>query len=377
LRILPTGASRHVSSRFRPASLVAAFVLAATSFVALIPTAAHADPIDDKRAEAAQLQDQIEANGAKADALSEQLNGAQYRLDQAEAAIASAQQRQDEIAQQVADLKSKLGERAAALYKDAGSGSPVVGFDTSSAKQLSDASKYSAVVSEHDDTLVKQLRAADKDLQVQKTKSQEAEADAAKERDAVNSSLSEVQAANATQQQLLDQVNGEISELVAQEAARREAAAQAAAAAKYTAPKSGSGGGGGGGAGGGGGVADAPGPGSGGAGQAIAYAQAQLGKPYCYAGTGPGCFDCSGLTMRAWGSAGVTMPHYSGAQYSSFPHVSLSALQPGDLVFWGPGGSDHVGLYIGGGQMIHAPHTGDVVRVAAVYGSPSGAVRPG
>jgi cell wall-associated NlpC family hydrolase len=81
--------------------------------------------------------------------------------------------------------------------------------------------------------------------------------------------------------------------------------------------------------------------------------------------------------MMAWGSAGVSMPHYSGAQYSSFPHVSLSALQPGDLVFWGPGGSDHVGLYIGGGQMIHAPHTGDVVRVAAVYGSPSGAVRPG
>jgi cell wall-associated NlpC family hydrolase len=246
-----------------------------------------------------------------------------------------------------------------------------VGFDTSNAKQLSDASKYSAIVSQHDDKLVKQLRAADKDLQDQKAKSLEAEADAAKERDAVNSSLGEVQAANAEQQRLLDQVNGEIADLVAQEAARREAAAQAAAAAKYTAPKSGRGGGGGGGP-----IADA-GPGSGGAQQAIAYAQAQLGKPYCYAGTGPGCFDCSGLTMQAWGSAGVTMPHYSGAQYSSFPHVSLSAMQPGDLVFWGPGGSDHVGLYIGGGQMIHAPHTGDVVRVAAVYGSPSGAVRPG
>ena len=115
----------------------------------------------------------------------------------------------------------------------------------------------------------------------------------------------------------------------------------------------------------------------GGASAAIAYARSQLGKPYCYAGSGPACFDCSGLTMRAWGAAGVSMPHYSGAQYSMFPHVPLSAMQPGDLVFWGPGGSDHVGLYIGGGQMIAAPHTGDVVKIQAVYGSPVGAARPG
>jgi cell wall-associated NlpC family hydrolase len=116
---------------------------------------------------------------------------------------------------------------------------------------------------------------------------------------------------------------------------------------------------------------------SGGAGAAIAFARAQLGKPYCYAGAGPGCFDCSGLTMRAWGAAGVSMPHYSGAQYAMFPHVPLSAMLPGDLVFWGPGGSQHVGLYIGGGQMIAAPHTGDVVKIQAVWGTPVGAARPG
>jgi cell wall-associated NlpC family hydrolase len=115
----------------------------------------------------------------------------------------------------------------------------------------------------------------------------------------------------------------------------------------------------------------------GGAAAAIAYARAQLGKPYCFAGAGPSCFDCSGLTMRAWGAAGVSMPHYSGAQYSMFPHVPLNAMQPGDLVFWGPGGSQHVGLYIGGGQMIAAPHTGDVVKIQAVWGSPVGAARPG
>jgi peptidoglycan DL-endopeptidase CwlO len=115
----------------------------------------------------------------------------------------------------------------------------------------------------------------------------------------------------------------------------------------------------------------------GGAATAIAYARAQLGKPYRYAAAGPDAFDCSGLTMRAWGAAGVSMPHYSGAQYTRFPKVPLNAMQPGDLVFWGPGGSEHVGLYIGGGQMIAAPRTGDVVKIQAVWGSPVGAVRPG
>jgi cell wall-associated NlpC family hydrolase len=115
----------------------------------------------------------------------------------------------------------------------------------------------------------------------------------------------------------------------------------------------------------------------GGAATAIAYARAQLGKPYRYAAAGPDAFDCSGLTMRAWGAAGVSMPHYSGAQYSMFPKVPLGSMLPGDLVFWGPGGSEHVGLYIGGGQMIAAPSTGDVVKIQAVWGSPVGAVRPG
>src|SRR5260370_16107698 len=80
--------------------------------------------------------------------------------------------------------------------------------------------------------------------------------------------------------------------------------------------------------------------------------------------------------MQAWGAAGVNMPHYSGAQYSMFPHVPLNAMQPGDLVFWGPGGSEHVGLYIGGGPMIAAPSTGDVVKIPAVWGSPPGAAPP-
>ncbi len=103
-----------------------------------------------------------------------------------------------------------------------------------------------------------------------------------------------------------------------------------------------------------------------GAGAAIAAAQSVMGTPYKWAGASPsGGFDCSGLTMWAWARAGKSLPHSSAAQYAATQRISLDQLQPGDLVFFNNPIS-HVGLYIGGGQMIHAPHTGDVVRVAPI-----------
>ncbi|CNG13980.1 cell wall-associated hydrolase%2C invasion-associated protein [Mycobacterium tuberculosis] len=103
--------------------------------------------------------------------------------------------------------------------------------------------------------------------------------------------------------------------------------------------------------------------------KAIAYARAQLGKPYVWGATGPGAFDCSGLTYAAYRAAGITLPRVSGAQWRHGPRVPAGREQPGDLVFFnsGPGTSTsnpgHVGLVIGGGKMIAAPHTGTVVQV--------------
>jgi cell wall-associated NlpC family hydrolase len=115
-----------------------------------------------------------------------------------------------------------------------------------------------------------------------------------------------------------------------------------------------------------------------GAAAAIAAAESVLGTPYQYAGASPEeGFDCSGLTMWAWNHAGVSLPHSSAAQYEALPHIDKSQLQPGDLVFfYNP--IHHVGLYIGGGQMIDAPHTGTVVQRRAVEWSVyTGAARPG
>ena len=89
-----------------------------------------------------------------------------------------------------------------------------------------------------------------------------------------------------------------------------------------------------------------------------------LGVPYVWGGASPRGFDCSGLVMYAFAQIGVSVPHSSYAQYGMGTPVSMSQLQPGDLVFFA--GASHVGIYIGGGQFIHAPHTGDVVKISSL-----------
>ncbi|HEX6470328.1 MAG TPA: NlpC/P60 family protein [Streptosporangiaceae bacterium] len=106
------------------------------------------------------------------------------------------------------------------------------------------------------------------------------------------------------------------------------------------------------------------GPATGSARTALNYAFAQLGKPYCYGGAGPSCYDCSGLTMKAWGAAGVGLPHNAAAQYSATRRVAFSDLQPGDIVFFDNLGHD--GMYIGNGKMVHAPHTGTDVQIVNI-----------
>jgi cell wall-associated NlpC family hydrolase len=118
-------------------------------------------------------------------------------------------------------------------------------------------------------------------------------------------------------------------------------------------------------------------------GQAVLLAERFLGVPYVWGGATPSGFDCSGLLMYVYGLLGIRLPHYSGYQWYSGPRVPSNRLQPGDIVFFHPSGNgpQHEGIYIGGGQFIHAPHTGDVVKVSSLYDtqysfSYVGAVRP-
>ncbi|MFE9365151.1 NlpC/P60 family protein [Streptomyces sp. NPDC006978] len=109
--------------------------------------------------------------------------------------------------------------------------------------------------------------------------------------------------------------------------------------------------------------------------QAVDFAYGALGKPYVWGATGPASFDCSGLTQAAWRAAGVSLPRTTYTQINAGQRVSRSELAPGDLVFF-YSGVTHVGLYIGGGQMIHAPRPGAPVRIAPISEMPfAGATR--
>jgi cell wall-associated NlpC family hydrolase len=111
---------------------------------------------------------------------------------------------------------------------------------------------------------------------------------------------------------------------------------------------------------------------------AIREALSFVGVPYVWGGASRAGVDCSGLVMLAYDAAGIYLPHYSGAQYEDTERVPLYDIEPGDLLFYGPGGDEHVAMYLGSGMMIEAPETGEVVHVTPVrlYGGFVGLGRP-
>ncbi|MEZ0165537.1 C40 family peptidase [Kineococcus sp. LSe6-4] len=180
-------------------------------------------------------------------------------------------------------------------------------------------------------------------------------ADTQRQTDALTARLADLQQTSVQLEQ--QRLAGLEAERQAAAAAAAQAAAQAAARSAgpaATAPR-----------------AAAP---TAGAGAAVDWALAQLGKPYVWAADGPDSFDCSGLTMRAWGAAGVALPHSSRMQYSGQAPVALGDLAPGDLVFFAtdtsnPSTIHHVGMVVAPGTMVEAPHTGANVRTSSIYRS--------
>jgi cell wall-associated NlpC family hydrolase len=368
-------------------SLAIALALGATT-ISTSPAGATAQTeLAGKMRQARQLEAQIQANAERADALDEQYLQAQAAVEDAKRQIADAEAGIAAARSQEATLRDQLGGRAALLYIGAGNGDPL-NIDASNVQELGSRAKYGEAAAETDNKMIDQLGILDEQLNIQEKQLQGKKAEAEKREKDADTARKAVEAVSAQMQHLLDSTRSDIRALanrIEQDRLRAEAAAArarvqaqeaaqraAAAAAQATSNN----GGGGGGSFTSSSVDTGVDPGSipapsSGAGAAIAYARAQVGKPYIYAGTGPDGYDCSGLTMMAWAQGGVSMSHGSQSQYLSFPHVPISDLQPGDLVFFGSSGpsNHHVGLYIGGGTMIEAPHTGAYVRYSSIYRS--------
>ena len=334
----------------------------------------------------------------------EAYNGARFRLEQAVTSAIEAQWRADEAKAGVTSSQAELGAFAAAAYRSGGDLTTLSAILSAQGPRdlISRAAALQSIGDTRENALeqLTSARAVAGVLQTRAddmvTKRQEAANQVALAKQAAESRLAEQQAAVgqiATQRRALvrelaaarhTSVRLEQARQAGIAAAQRAAERQAEARRRAAAQQSSGGSSGGGGSGGGGS------PGSGGSSSgtstgaqaAIDYARAQIGKPYQWGATGPDRFDCSGLTMRAWEQGGVQLPHYSVAQYEQAAKVALGNIRPGDLVFFGSNKADHnsiyhVGLYIGGGNMIEAPYTGANVRISSIWRSSLfGAARP-
>jgi cell wall-associated NlpC family hydrolase len=386
LRIRP---SRHRAPK--RILTVALSLIVSTLAPALAGGPAHGAPndtIDAKAAEAKRLEAAIQANGQRISQLDEEYNETRIRIEETTEGLADAQARIERAQREADVLQGQLRGRAAVLYTQAGTGSPFPVLDADSVRDLGALSTYSDAAAERDDNLIADLSAARELLDERQDELERARADAEARQSQLEEQRSSIEAAQAEQEELLSQVEGELAQLVREEQQRRERAAEQAARAAFAeriareqAARQAAGSGSDDGSSGSGSAPSIPAPNvpapGGGAQTAIDTARAQLGKPYEYAASGPDTFDCSGLTMFAWGAAGVSLPHSSRAQYASLPHVPMEAMAPGDLVFYGSP-IHHVGMYLGGGVYIHAPQTGDVVKISSVYRDDfAGAARPG
>jgi cell wall-associated NlpC family hydrolase len=327
---------------------------------------------------------EINTIGRNLETVVQEYDGAQLELQRVKASL-----RRNEFALHVAKgnlraAQKRLMSRVYSLYVNGAPSTIDVIAGAKSLSQMIDRAESAQVLSNQDAALGEQAVRFEHNVQhrqQQLTKLKH-------EREATVASLaakrSEINSALARQKQLLASIHTTIQQLQQQEAARearlraeaearlrqeiaarKAAAAQAAAAQSAPAPQAPST------STASGGVVPPPvsvppaNPGIGHP-QAASIALRYLGVPYVWGGSSPSGFDCSGLVMYVYAQLGISLPHYTVAQWSATQPVSMSQIQPGDLVFFD--GLGHVGIYIGNGQFVHAPHTGTVVQIASLSG---------
>ena len=364
---------RHAAALF--------FAIGAVSITVLLSVgSATADPtrIESKQAEAQDVLNQIHLIDGQLEQAVERYNLANVQLGRIDADLQTNARHLVIAKGSLKNAQAHLAKRLRALYVNSGEGSS--GLEVLlGAESLDDLlNRLEAIdrVGSTDSKVVRDVRAFKAEVKARKVRLEKARvqqkqvvAARAEERRSIEGQL-------ASRQRMLSSIKSEIAHLQAEEAARQarllqqaraRIAEQRTAAAQAQADTA---------------LVDAPSelspaevaPSEAAAaappsryGGAVGVAMQFLGVPYVWGGASPAGFDCSGLVMYAFAQVGVSLPHHAASQYSMGVGVSRDALQPGDLVFFN--GLSHVGIYIGGGQFVHAPHTGDVVKISSLSDS--------
>ncbi|MDH3227012.1 MAG: NlpC/P60 family protein [Thermoleophilia bacterium] len=365
---------------YRGGLLTATLAMAITLALAAPPTAFAPDGIDAKRHQLAEIEADVARVDVALEGAAEAYNGARYRLSDIEERIHQNTGDINTNERSLARARIALGDRLRALYVHPPSSTAEVLLTSTSVTAVTERLDLLERTTRLDANVVGRIRThrvaldrARKQLQTDQKAATRELATAEQERERVAGLLQE-------RQQVLGQVKGDLARLLRakQEAERRQAAVQAQqardrvaatpqAAAPAATPASSSEP-----------TPSAPLPSGGGNSAAVALALEQLGVPYKWAGASPSeGFDCSGLLSYVYGKLGKSVPHYTGAIWASFPKVPREQLQPGDIVFY-RADLGHAGMYMGGGQYVHAPQTGDVVKVTSMSSRSDyqGAVRP-
>lgn len=327
---------------------------------------AFASTLSDTQARAAALKAQIATLDTKISMADESYNVARDKHATLTAEVGAAARRIAKLQVQNDALQSSLAARANQIYRSDGELGVIAAL--LSTRTLADFdSVLQAVtrIAESDASMVDALTRTAADLSATRRSLVAAQTQAAAQEVAMASNVKAIRQRLTARTKTLASTSADIRRLVADEQARRDAAARARYLADRAAQRAQPGRGSGGGASGGGSGAGPSVGGSSKGAAAVRQAEKALGRPYVWAASGPSSFDCSGLTMWAYAHVGVSLPHSSRAQIGYGSRVAKSALQPGDLVFFGSP-IHHVGMYVGGGEFIEAPHSGAVVRIATL-----------
>jgi cell wall-associated NlpC family hydrolase len=340
----------------------------------LTATPAVGDPsISAKQAEAQSVMGQVQQLDSSLERVIQAYDLATVKLNQVRADFEANHAQLQVAKQSLKRAQAALSARLVSLYTSNGQNDSLeVLLGASNLDDLVSRFNTANRISSQDTQVLGEVTHLDNEVKAREVRLKHAKAEAAALVRERASERASIQGQLAARRALLSSIRGQIAHLQAQEAARqaelrRELAARVAAQQQQApaqalsstvAPVASS-------SGGGASVSTGPAPPPTHS-SVVAIAEQYLGVPYRWGGASPSGFDCSGLVMYVFAQVGVSLPHSSYAQYGMGSPVSRDQLQPGDLVFFD--GLGHVGIYVGGGQFIHAPHTGDVVRISSLSG---------